>query len=280
MENQEFLYQPTKEEIKRNKINLHRHERIGATYGNNFMRTIAILFTIYMILDFFLSFMSFATYQYDVYVIVSSLYWMFIMVIRFIPNLVTCIALWIIFTKGHNAREVSVLGFKMIQIIMIFQAVFSFITLIVGSIIIVSSSNQIIPMDGLTKLGTFVLILSMFIFVQLVKIIIHVILTISVASILDDKKGLNRFKFGYLSSVLCIVIGLLLILNIIPSYNIIFESIYSLPIAYNRVYPLFETILLNPLNIIFYGIFIGFGGCIGLLYIRKQNKIDEIMNEE
>lgn len=280
MENNEYVqFQPTKEQEKINKIHLHRRERIGQTYGSGLMRTIVIIFTIFLSLDFFLSFMSFITSQYSVSVIVSSLYWMVIMVIRFLPNVVTCIALWIIFSKAHNHRKISVAGFRLMQIILIFQGVVSLISMIIGVIYIVCEPS-VIAMEGLSESGTYILMIALLVIVQLVKILLYTFLSISVSGVFKDKKGLNKLPLGFGSSIVALVVGGLLLINMIPLYNILSESIYSLGLEYTDLYYLFETVLLNPLNMIFYGIFIGFGGLIGLLYCIKQKKINEAQNAD
>lgn len=277
--NMNILNNEIKEQDKINRINLYRRERIGSTYGNGLMRTIAILFTIFLALDFFLSFISFMASQTDIPVIISSLYWIIIMMFRFIPNLLTCIAIWIIFSKAHNKRKISSVGFKIMNIILIYQGIFAFITMIIGVIYILSAPD-VVAIEGLSLTGSYILMIALFVIVQLVKILLYTFLSISVSGIFKDKKGLKKLPLNFATSIIALVIGGLLIINMIPLYNILNESIYSLRLVYTDEYYLFEVILMNPFNMIFYGIFIAFGGLIGLQYCLKQKKITEAVNAD
>lgn len=278
-DNQINEIQISKEQEKINKINLNRRQRTGSTYGSGFMRTICIVFTIFLALDFFLGFMSFVTTSGDISAVVSSLYWMVIMVLRFLPNICACISLWIIFSKSHNAREIPSFGFKLMMIVVIFQAAVSFITLIIGTLYIIINSNIIIPMEGLDYSFTIILILSIFIIVQLCKILLYVFITISLVGISKDKDGIRPIKLGYISSILCLVFGGFILLNVIPAFNIIQESIISLQLNDSIAYSLIEVFVENPFTQILFGLMIGFGGLIGLLHMKKQKLIDEVINE-
>lgn len=250
---------------ERNHRNLVRREKIGKTFGSGFMRVVAILYTIYISIDLFVGFVSTTNCNTDV--VIQSASWLGLMITRFVPNILTCVCLWIVFSTAHNKHEINLFVMKVLMWLMIVFGVVTLIHLVVGTLEFIFDTPAEY-FDGLNYFGTVALTLVVFITLNVIKILLYVLMVIGLRSIVKDKIGEAPIKLGKLCGVLLIIFGGIYALSMVSLFNIFdaIENSYLLDINDILKYVLF--IYKTPFNYLLVGVIMVF---LGLVIFQFNN---------
>lgn len=250
------------------KQNLVRREKIGKTFGSGFMRTIAILLTVFVSLDLFAGFVSTTTCDSSIFI--QSVSWMALVVTRFVPNIIGCIAIWAIFSTAHGKHEINLLGFKTLRCVIIVMGIVVVLHLIGGIIMLVVNINYVIPIESLSVIGTVTLSIVIFTIFELIQLLIYILVFVSIDSVIKNKNGEEPMKLGKLTSITLIIVGSLMVLNFVPIINIINEIVEAFELRGVVIYRIISFIYQNPFSVILGGIIMIFGGIVILLFNNSK----------
>lgn len=250
------------------KKNLVRRERIGKTFGSGYMRTIAILLTIFVSIDLFAGFVTITTCDRQIFF--QSISWISLVVTRFLPNIICCIAVWAIFSTAHSKHEINLTGFKALRIIIIILAIVTIFHLIGGIVMFALNTNFVRPIDSFSTPGTVILSMVVFAIFKLVVLLVYVFMFISVNSLVKGQDGEKPMMLGKTTSIILVVVGSLMVLNFVPIFNIIDEIVRAFDLTSVNVYQVISFIYQNPISIILGGIIMIFTGIVILLFNNRK----------
>lgn len=268
MENQGKIVENNVFEQDINRKNLIRRERIGKILGSGLMRTIAILLTIFVSIDLFAGFVNITACNGQVFF--QSVSWIALVITRFVPNIIACMAIWAIFKTAHNRHEINLLGFKALRCVIAVMCAVIVIKLIGGITMFLVNVNYVTPIDTLTKSSTIILSIVIFAIVEVIQLIVYRFVFVSVHSVVKNEKGENPMKNGKTTSVLLIVVGSLMVLNIVPIINITNEIVDAFDLRCVNVYQAVSFMYQNPISIILTGIIMIFAGIVILLFNNRK----------
>ncbi len=265
MENQENLYEQSLEDI--NSKNLERREKIGKTFGSGYMRTVCILFTIFVAIDLFVGFIS--TTACDSDIMLQSLNWMGLMITRFVPNIICCVFLWMLFSIAHNKHEISVSVFKALKWMMVIFSIITLIHFVVGTVGFILTENVKV-FNVIEYNGTVILAIVILFIVSAIKILLYVFMIIGLDSLIKDEIGYAPIKMGKFIGILLITLGGFYALNMVTLVNISNEIINAFYFKKHSFMQFWVFIYQNPLNILLVGIAMVFIGIVVLLFNRRS----------
>lgn len=250
------------------KKNLVRRERIGKTFGSGFIRTIAILLTIFVSLDLFAGFVSITACDGSVFF--QSVSWIALVVTRFVPNIIGCIAIWAIFSTAHGKHEINLLGFKALRCVIVVMGIVVVLHLVGGIIMLALNTNYATSIDSLSVVGTVILSIVIFTIFELVQLLVYIFVFVSINNLIKNKTGEEPMKLGKLTSVTLIAVGSLMVLNFVPIINIMDEIVRAFNLRNIPIYRAVSFIYQNPVSIILGGIIMIFGGIVVLLFNNRK----------
>ncbi len=265
METIENVNEQSLEDI--NSKNLERRERIGKTFGSGYMRTVCILYTIFVAIDLFAGFVSSISCGSDI--MLQSLNWMGLMLIRFVPNIICCVFLWMLFSIAHNKHEVSVSVFKTLKWIMVIFSIITLIHFVVGTIAFILT-EYVKVFNVMGYYGTVILAIVILFIFSVVKILLYIFMIIGLDSLIKDKDGGSSIKMGKFIGILLIVLGGFYALNMVTLVNISKEIIIAFYFKEHSFIQFWLFIYQNPLNILLVGIVMVFIGIVVLLFNRRS----------
>lgn len=252
---------------EKNHRNLVRRERIGKTFGSAYMRVVAILYTVYIAIDLFAGFINATSCTSDI--ILQSSSWLGLMITRFVPNIITCVCLWLVFSTAHNKHEVNSFALKVLMWLMIVLGVAVLIHLVGGTLAIIFRED-VYSFEGLNYFETVTLTLVIFITLNVIKILLYVIMTISLRSLIKDKVCEAPMKLGKLCGVLLIIFGGIYALSMVSLYNIFDAIIETFHLNSHAILQYLIFIYENPLNYLLIGITMVFLGVVILLFNNRK----------
>lgn len=238
--------------MENNEIYLQNKKIFGGTY----FLLLVIFFTIFTAIDGLSGFITFSIQTSRENIVVTTLTWLLLVIVRFVPNVLITIGLWLMHFKSISKGLISQSGKWLIKIGLIINLVFMIFTLVYGSYVLINSyySYNSTTIYGLDSYSSLIVSLVYLYFWVIFKFVTQLFMLIMVSSIKYNTKTIALRKT---TSILAIVFGSLIIVNFVSVIKFTNAIVKCFEYGFTSFTRTFEYIYTNVFTV----------GCAGVLMI-------------
>ncbi len=191
-------------------------KNIKKTFGGSLYLIAAILITFLLGICTLVELINYSiiSHQYDIFM--GTLVWLAFLLLRIVPNVLVCVSVWMIFISASSHNRFSKVGCKLMQITLICKICIAVLALICGIVIVLANNpvyTDVLYFDNFAYNKLYAVILSIIFIVILFGLQI-VLYTFGLRTVSSITKKDSKIKFVKTTPILCIIWGVLLILNL------------------------------------------------------------------
>lgn len=239
-------------------------------FGGTYFLLIAVFFTIFVAIDGLIGFVNFAVQMSRENIVVSTLTWLLLLIVRFAPNILIVVGLWLLHFKAVTRGTISKPGKYLIKVSLIINLVFMLFTLVYGSYVLISSyySYNSTTIYGLNSYSSLIVSLVYLYFWIIFKFVVTLLMLIMISSI---KYNLKTVALRKTASIFAIVFGGLILVNFFSVIKFTNEILSCFEYGFNSFANTFIYMYSNFFTV---GCVGGLMLSIGIFCLIKFKKID------